>query len=130
MLINRKSIILTSIRRFNSLAEEQMTPDLPKFKVQFNERYMEFLILLLIAGILTVRLNYLMKHAEKHKHDYSSKRLIVELLHDRKKHLKYLRRLSLARYFELLDKLGLPHDYLESFDNPYLYRYRTKFHKK
>lgn len=78
----------------------------------------------LVAGVLTVRLGYLMKHAEKHKHDYSVRRLIVELIHERKRHLKYLRRLSLARYFELLDKLGLPHDYLESFDNPYLYRYR------
>lgn len=67
-----------------------------------------------------------MKHAEKHRHDYSAKRLIVELIHDRKRHLKCLRRMSLARYFEMLDKLGLPHDYLESFENPYLYRYRTK----
>lgn len=78
------------------------------------------------AGILTVRLGYLMKHAEAHKHDYSARRLIVELIHDRKKHLKYLRRLSLPRYFDMLDRLGLPHDYLESFDNPYLFRYRSK----
>ncbi len=77
------------------------------------------------AGVLTVRIAYLMKHSEFHKHDYSAKRLIVQLLHERKRHLKYLRRLSLHRYFELLDKLGLPHDYLQSFDNPYLYRYRN-----
>lgn len=80
----------------------------------------------IVAAVLTVRIGYLMKHAEKHRHDYSAKRLIVELIHDRKRHLKYLRRMSLARYFEMLDKLGLPHDYLESFENPYLYRYRTK----
>lgn len=77
-------------------------------------------------AVLTVRIAYLMKHAETHKHDYSAKRLIVELIHDRKNHLKYLRRLSLSRYFEMLDKLGLRHDYLESFENPYLYRYRAK----
>lgn len=78
------------------------------------------------AGVVTVRLGYLMKHAEKHIHDYSAKRMIIELIHERKRHLKYLRRLSLTRYFELLDKLGLPHDYLECFDNPYMYRYRMK----
>lgn len=77
------------------------------------------------AAILTIKIGYLMKHAEHHKHDYTAKRQIVKLIHDRKKHMKYLKRLSLPRFFELLDKLGLPHDYLEQFENPYLYRYRS-----
>jgi ribosomal protein S15P/S13E len=67
----------------------------------------------------------LLQHKQTHIHDYSAIRLIVQLVHERKRHLKYLRRLSISRYFELLDKLGLPHNYLESFDNPYLYRYRN-----
>lgn len=101
-------------------------------EVQCKQLYLScqnIIISIHVAAVLTVRIGYLMRHAEKHKHDYSSKRLIVQLIHERKNMLKYLRRLSLARYFEMLDKLGLPHDYLESFDNPYLYRYRAKSKK-
>lgn len=78
-----------------------------------------------LAGIISIRLAYLAQHASFHKHDYKAVRLITQLVHARKNHLKYLRRISLPRFYALLDKLGLPHDYLASFENPYTFKYRT-----
>lgn len=77
------------------------------------------------AAILTVRIAYLAQHAAKHRLDYKATRLITEVIHARKRHLKYLKRISLPRFFELLSRLGLPPDYLESFEKgKYNFKYR------
>lgn len=68
------------------------------------------------CGQLTVKIIALGEHCAQHKHDYKSQRKIVELVAIRRRFLKYLRRVSLQRYFNLLDKLSLPPNYLEAFE--------------
>lgn len=76
------------------------------------------------AAIMTVKLAYLATHCQTHKHDYKAARQIVQLVHERKRMLKYLKRVDLARFVGALDRLGLAHDYLEGFENGYLFKYR------
>lgn len=68
------------------------------------------------CGQLTARMIYLGEHCSKHKHDYKSQRKIVELVAIRRRFLKYLRKVSLQRYYRLLDQLSLPPNYLETFE--------------
>lgn len=68
------------------------------------------------CGQLTARMIYLGEHCAKHKHDYKSQRKIVELVAIRRRFLKYLRSVSLERYYRLLDQLSLPPNYLEAFE--------------
>ncbi len=59
------------------------------------------------AGILTEQIEELTKHLKKHKKDLHSKRGLIKMVADRRKHLKYLERLSKKRYNSLLKKLKL-----------------------
>ena len=68
------------------------------------------------CGQLTARMIYLGEHCSKHKHDYKSQRKIVELVAIRRRFLKYLRKVSLERYYRLIDQLSLPPNYLEAFE--------------
>lgn len=68
------------------------------------------------CGQLTSKMIYLGEHCSKNKHDYKSQRKIVELVAIRRRFLKYLRKVSLERYYRLLDQLSLPPNYLESFE--------------
>lgn len=69
-------------------------------------------------------MRFLQEHINSHKKDYNAKRRLVGLVYHRLRMLIYLRRLSLARYHVLLDVLGLPHFYIESFENKYMFKYR------
>jgi small subunit ribosomal protein S15 len=68
------------------------------------------------CGQLTARIIWLGEHCAQHKHDYTAQRKIVELVAIRRKFLKYLRRVSLQRYYTLLDQLSLPPNYMENFE--------------
>ena len=68
------------------------------------------------CGQLTSKMIYLGEHCSKHKHDYKSQRKIVELVAIRRRFLKYLRKVSLERYYHLLNQLSLPPNYLEAFE--------------
>jgi small subunit ribosomal protein S15 len=74
------------------------------------------------CGQLTARMIYLGEHCAKHKHDYKSQRKIVELVAIRRKFLKYLRKVSLERYYRLIDQLSLPPNYLEAFETNCSYK--------
>lgn len=68
------------------------------------------------CGQLTARMIYLGEHCANHKHDFKSQRKIVELVAIRRRFLKYLRKVSLERYYRLLDQLSLPPNYMETFE--------------
>lgn len=68
------------------------------------------------CGQLTARMICLGEHCSLHKHDYSSQRKIVELVAIRRKFLRYLRKVSLERYYRLLNQLSLPPNYLDAFE--------------
>jgi hypothetical protein len=47
------------------------------------------------------------KHAQTHRKDNHNKRGLVQMVNDRRKMLKYLRRESEERYFKLIERLGI-----------------------
>lgn len=58
-------------------------------------------------AILTTRINQLTEHLKIHKHDEHSRRGLLKLVGQRRRHLAYLSRKDNARYKEILQRLGL-----------------------
>jgi len=59
------------------------------------------------VALLTKRINTLVEHLQKHKHDESSRRGLLKLVGRRRRHLAYLSRKDPKRYYELIKRLGL-----------------------
>jgi small subunit ribosomal protein S15 len=59
------------------------------------------------VAILTSRIENLKTHLESHKQDNHSRRGIVMMVAKRRKLLDYLKKKDEARYFSLIEKLGL-----------------------
>ncbi len=58
-------------------------------------------------ALLTVRINSLIEHLKEHKHDEASRRGLLKLVGQRRRHLAYLSRKDQARYKQLIERLGL-----------------------
>jgi len=58
-------------------------------------------------ALLTERINQLTDHLRMHKHDEHSRRGLLKLVGQRRRHLKYISRTDPAMYRELLSRLGL-----------------------
>jgi small subunit ribosomal protein S15 len=58
-------------------------------------------------ALLTTRINQLVEHLKVHKHDEHSRRGLLKLVGQRRRHLAYLSRKDNARYREIVNKLGL-----------------------
>lgn len=78
------------------------------------------------CGQLTAQIIWLGEHCARHKHDYKAQRKIVEMVAIRRRFLKYLRRVSLERFYRLLDQLSLPPNYLEAFEASCSYKSKQK----
>jgi len=59
------------------------------------------------VALLTKRINALVEHLQKHKHDESSRRGLLKLVGRRRRHLAYLSRKDPKRYYDLIKRLGL-----------------------
>ncbi|TDE14068.1 30S ribosomal protein S15 [Jiangella asiatica] len=59
------------------------------------------------VALLTQRINHLTEHLKVHKHDHHSRRGLLLLVGRRRRLLKYLQRIDIARYRALIEKLGL-----------------------
>jgi small subunit ribosomal protein S15 len=59
------------------------------------------------AALLTKQIEELAKHLKTHKKDFHSRRGLLQMVADRRKHLKYLERKNQTAYEALLLKLGL-----------------------
>jgi small subunit ribosomal protein S15 len=59
------------------------------------------------VALLSARINDLSEHFTAHKRDHSSRRGLVKLVNQRKKHLDYLRVTQPQKYQELVERLGL-----------------------
>ncbi|MDF9867821.1 small subunit ribosomal protein S15 [Bacilli bacterium PM5-3] len=59
------------------------------------------------VAILTERINNLNVHFKEHKHDYHSNRGLLKLVGKRRNLLAYLRNNDVARYRDLISRLGL-----------------------
>jgi small subunit ribosomal protein S15 len=59
------------------------------------------------VAMLTHRINHLTEHLKEHEHDHHSRRGLLLLVGQRRRLLNYLARTDIARYRELIEKLGL-----------------------
>jgi len=58
-------------------------------------------------ALLTTRINNLVEHLKAHKHDEDSRRGLLQLVGQRRRHLAYLSRKDIARYRGVIERLGL-----------------------
>jgi small subunit ribosomal protein S15 len=58
-------------------------------------------------AILTTRINQLTEHLKVHKHDEHSRRGLLKMVGQRRRHLTYLSRKDPERYREIIRRLGL-----------------------
>lgn len=59
------------------------------------------------VSLLTKQIDELSKHLKKHKKDFHSRRGLLQMVADRRKHLKYLERKDTKGYKSLVKKLDL-----------------------
>lgn len=59
------------------------------------------------VALLTRQIAELSKHLRTHKKDFHSRRGLLQLVADRRKHLKYLEKKSKKSYETLIEQLGL-----------------------
>lgn len=59
------------------------------------------------VALLTGRINQLIEHLKLHKHDHHSRRGLLKLVGERRRHLGYLSRKDVERYRAIISKLGL-----------------------
>ena len=58
-------------------------------------------------ALLTTRIDQLVEHLKLHKHDEHSRRGLLKLVGQRRRHLAYLSHKDSARYKEVVERLGL-----------------------
>jgi small subunit ribosomal protein S15 len=58
-------------------------------------------------ALLSGRINHLTEHLQAHKQDHHSRRGLLKMVGQRRRHLEYLRVNDLERYRQIVDKLGL-----------------------
>ncbi len=58
-------------------------------------------------ALLTTRIQQLTEHLRTHKHDQHSRRGLLKLVGQRRRHLKYLSQKNPESYREMLQRLGL-----------------------
>jgi small subunit ribosomal protein S15 len=59
------------------------------------------------VGLLTEQINQLAKHLKKNKKDNHSRRGLLQMVADRRSHLKYLQKKDKKGYEEIVKKLAL-----------------------
>lgn len=59
------------------------------------------------VGLLTRQIEELSNHLRKHKKDFHSRRGLLQMVADRRKHLKYVEKKDAKVYQALIKKLGL-----------------------
>ncbi len=59
------------------------------------------------VGILTKRIAEVTEHLQTNKHDHMARRGLLQMVGQRKRHLKYLAETDSKQYLALIKKLGL-----------------------
>lgn len=59
------------------------------------------------VALLTTRINQLVEHLKGHKHDNHSRRGLLKMVGERRRHLTYLSKKDATRYKQIIEKLGL-----------------------
>ncbi len=58
-------------------------------------------------ALLSGRITHLTEHLQAHKHDNHSRRGLLKMVGQRRRHLDYLKRNDLERYRQVIDQLGI-----------------------
>ena len=58
-------------------------------------------------ALLTIRINQLTEHLKTHRHDEHSRRGLIKMVGQRRRHLTYLSNRFPERYQEIIQRLGL-----------------------
>ena len=59
------------------------------------------------VAVLSKRISHLTEHLREHKHDYHSRRGLLQMVGKRRRLLKYLQKNDVERYRTLIARLGL-----------------------
>ena len=59
------------------------------------------------VALLTATVERMQGHFKSHKHDHHSRRGLIRMVNQRRKLLDYLKRKNVARYTDLIKRLGL-----------------------
>lgn len=59
------------------------------------------------VAILTERIKYLTEHLKANKHDYHTRRGLLKLVGQRRRHLRYINQKDVNSYREIIARLGL-----------------------
>ncbi len=59
------------------------------------------------VALLTTRISQLTEHLKEHKHDEHSRRGLIKMVGQRRRHLTYLSRKEPERYKSIIKRLGL-----------------------
>ncbi len=59
------------------------------------------------VAVLTARIQHLTEHMREHKHDFHSRRGLLQMVGKRRRLLKYLQKKDVERYRTLIARLGL-----------------------
>ena len=59
------------------------------------------------VGIMTARIAELTDHMKKNKHDFMARRGLLQMVGQRKRHLKYIAEKDSKRYLSIIKKLGI-----------------------
>lgn len=59
------------------------------------------------VALLTSRIQHLTEHMREHKHDFHSRRGLLQMVGRRRRLLKYLQKKDVERYRSLIGRLGL-----------------------
>jgi len=58
-------------------------------------------------ALLSGRISHLTEHLQAHKHDHHSRRGLLQMVGQRRRHLDYLKKNDLDRYRQVIDQLGI-----------------------
>ena len=58
-------------------------------------------------ALLSARITHLTEHFKVHKKDHHSRRGLLKLVSQRRRHLDYLKRTGYDRYLAVIDRLGI-----------------------
>lgn len=58
-------------------------------------------------ALLSGRINHLTMHLQAHKQDHHSRRGLLKMVGQRRRHLDYLREIDLERYRTVIEQLGI-----------------------
>lgn len=59
------------------------------------------------VAVLTKKISHLTEHLREHKHDYHTRRGLLQMVGKRRRLLKYLQKKDVERYRSLIARLGL-----------------------